>query len=104
MSSTVIVYSLFVIGPGSRPRTEIVDWGGTVLVGFYVDHNGGAGAQRLPVAVLELGRLAHRHAVRPERARKAGPVVIRNAGQLHRQRAMLPGAQPDIAERAIVHD
>src|SRR5499427_611665 len=99
MSSSVIVQLLFVIGPGARARAEIVDRGRAILVGLDVDERGGAGGQRLFERALELRRVAHGEALRPERARKSRPVVIGNAGELRRQRAVLPRAQPDVAER-----
>src|SRR5262245_52144823 len=104
MSSSVIVHLLFVIGPGACAGAEIVDRGRTILVGFDVDERGGVGGQRLLKRALELRGLAHGEALRPERARKSRPIVIGNAGELRRQRAVLARAQPDIAERAIVDD
>src|SRR5215813_8500737 len=104
MSSSVIVQLLFVIGPGACAGVEIVDRGRAILVGFDVDERGGASGQRLFERARELRGLAHGEALRPERARKSRPVVIGNAGELRRQRAVLPRAQPDIAERRIVDD
>src|SRR6266446_4986541 len=90
MSSSLIEHLLFVIGPGPRAGAEIVDRGHAILVGLDVDECGGGGGERLLKRALELRRVAHGETLRSERACKSRPVVIGNAGELRRQRAILP--------------
>src|SRR5262245_50474995 len=112
MSSTVMarcsgwgeVASLFVVRPGPRPGVEVVARGRAVRGSLDVNERGGPGGQRVLQSVLELRRRAYGESLRSERAGELRPIVIGNAGQLRRQRAVLPSAQPDIAERAVVED
>src|SRR4030081_2481237 len=80
---------LFVIGPGAHPGIEIVDRSWTILVGLDADQHRRAGGKRLLERALELGRIAYYEALCPERARKSCAVMIADAGQLGRQRAIL---------------
>src|SRR3981189_2692051 len=102
MSSSAIVRLLFVIGPGARPGVEIVNRSRAIFVGLDVDERGGVGGQRLLKGFLERRGVAQGEALRAERAGKSRPIMIGNAGELRRQRAVLPRAQPDVAERRII--
>src|SRR5712691_1697504 len=82
-------HPLFVVGPGPRAGAEIVDRGRAVLGGLHVDQHRRAGSERLLIGALEFRWVAHRKSLRPERAPKTRPIVIRNAGQFRRQRAVL---------------
>src|SRR3954464_7297278 len=84
---------------GAIPGT---DRRGGVLVAAYVDHEGTAGPERLLVGGGKFAGLFHHDAVGAERAGKLHPVV----GAQFRQRGggftQMPGAQIDVAKRAVV--